>query len=142
MPAAESQIRINTLLLEREALFTRVHALEAAAAAIFGEPYPFSRPALPSDQRSKKKRPAKTKDAESKIKLRKLEEGETAYRLIYRQGNKLLTEQHDSPEVFTTLLAVQGPQLQVLSVETLDGHGTPQALLFGTAPDSVREHDQ
>ena len=45
----DQQIQINTLLLTREELFVRVHDLEQAAAAILGEPYPFPRPALPSD---------------------------------------------------------------------------------------------
>lgn len=54
MPA-DQQIQINTLLLTREELFVRVYALEQAAAAILGEPYPFTRPALPSDIRLKRK---------------------------------------------------------------------------------------
>lgn len=132
MPAAESQIRINTLLLEREALFLRVHDLEARAAAIFGEPFPFTRPALPSDKRSKKKRkPAKTKPAEPKIKIRKLEHGETTYRVTYRHGEEKFTEQYDTPEPLTTLLATQSSDLQVQSIETLDEAGLPVARLHG-----------
>lgn len=134
MLAAESQIRINTLLLEREALFVRVHELENAAHAIFGEPFPFIRPLLPSDQRSKKKRSAKTAAGETRIKLRKLEADESAYRLIYRQGGVTLTEQHAHPDALNTLLASQGAHLQVQSIETLDQAGAPQALLFGTPP--------
>lgn len=132
MPAAESQIRINTLLLEREALFLRVHDLEAQAAAIFGEPFPFTRPPLPSDKRSKKKRkPAKPKSAELKIKIRKLEPEETAYRVTYRQGEEELTEQYDTPDPLTTLLATQSPDLEVQTIETLDEAGTPVAKLHG-----------
>ena len=131
MPAADSQIRINTLLLEREALFLRVHELENAASAIFGEPFPFTRPPLPSDKRSKKKRkPAKPKSAEPKIKIRKLEPGETAYRVTYRQGEEVLTEQYDTPDPLTTLLATQSPHLQVQSIETLDDTGTPNSQLY------------
>ena len=132
MSAAESQIRINTLLLEREALFLRVHELENAAAAILGEPFPFPRHPLPSDKRSKKKRkPAKAKTADTKIKIRKLESGETAYRVTYAQGGEVLTELHDTPEPLTTLLATQSPRLKVQSIETLDEIGTPIAQLHG-----------
>lgn len=137
MPAAESQIRINTLLLEREALFVRVHELEGAIDAIFGEPFPHTRPPLPSDQRSKKKRKAKAKAADSRIKLRKLDEGETAYRLIYQQGGVTLTEQHDNADALNTLLAAQGDHLKVRSIETIDHTGTPLALLFGTSPEDL-----
>lgn len=132
MPAAESQIRINTLLLEREALFMRVYELEGAASAILGELFPFTRPPLPSDKRSKKKRkPTKAKTADTKIKIRKLEPGETTYRVTYRQGEEILTEHHDSPEPLTTLLATQGALLEVQSIETLDETGAPVAQLHG-----------
>lgn len=130
MSAAESQIRINTLLLEREALFLRVHELENSAAAILGEPFPFTRPPLPSDKRSKKKRKP-TKTADTKIKIRKLETGETAYRVTYAQGGEVITELHDTPEPLTTLLATQSPRLKVQSIETLDQTGNPIAQLHG-----------
>ena len=135
MPAAESQIRINTLLLEREALFLRVHDLEQAVDAIFGEPFPFTRPALPSDHRSKKpgKKAKPAAAAPAALKLRKLEAPETAYRVTYRQGDQVHTEEHDTPDALHTLLAAQGRQLEVRSIETLDQSGTPQARLFGTA---------
>lgn len=132
MLAAESQIRINTLLLEREALFLRVHELENAAAAILGEPFPFTRSPLPSDKRSKKKRkPTKAKTADSKIKIRKLETGETVYRVTYAQGGEIITELHDTPEPLATLLATQSARLKVQTIETLDQAGSPIAHLHG-----------
>ena len=132
MPAAESQIHINTLLLEREALFVRVHELEHAASALLGEPFPFTRPPLPSDKRSKKKRtPAKANAADTSIKLRKLEPGETTYRVTYRQGEAVHIEHHDTSVPLTTLLATQNPQLEIQSIETLDETGTPVSQLHG-----------
>ena len=134
MPDA-SQIRINALLLEREALFLRVHEIEHAASAILGEPYPFERPALPSDQRSKRK-PAKRAAAggvKEKSKLRKLDEtsGETAYRVTYRQQGQERSETHDIADGINTLLAAQSAQLQVLLIETVDAEGAVVAVLFG-----------
>src|SRR5689334_21769124 len=103
--SADSQIRINALLLQREALFVRVHEIEGAVSKLLREPYPFTRPALPSDQRVKRKAPARTAVASAKDKLRKLESDETAYRVTYRQQGQIRMETHDSPDALRTLLA-------------------------------------
>lgn len=136
----ESQIRINALLLEREALFVRVHEIERAAAVVFGEPFPFERPVLPSDFRSKRPRPKRKAVAGELTKLRKLSEesGEVAYRVTYRQHGQQRSETHDAPEALNTLLTAQGAQLQVISIETLDAEGDVITTLFGdTAPNTL-----
>lgn len=125
----EAQIRINALLLEREALFVRIHEIERAAAVLLREPYPFIRPVLPSDQRVKRKSAARGVLAHAKEKLRKLEPGEVAYRVTYRQLGQVRTETHDSVEALRTLLAAQGAQLQVHAIETLDAGGGVKATL-------------
>lgn len=139
----EPRIRINALLLQREELFVRVHDIERSVNDILGEPWPFEPPSLPSVRRSKakpaKKRaaasaPAKgAKPAAEEPKLRKLDEpaGETAYRVTYLQRGQSREEIHDTPEALQTLLAAQGAQLQVVSVETLDSQGVVIAVLFG-----------
>jgi hypothetical protein len=129
----ESQIRINTLLLEREALFVRIHEIERAASALLREPYPFTRPPLPSDQRGKRKPTARGASAGAKDKLRKLEPGETAYRVTYRQLGHARTEIHESAEALRTLLASQNAQLQVVTIETLDSRGEISATLLSGA---------
>src|SRR6218665_324093 len=101
--SADSQIRINALLLQREALFVRIHEIEGAVSALLREPYPFTRPALPSDQRVKRKAPARA--AAAKDKLRKLESDEAGYRVTYRQQGQVRVETHDSPDALRTLLA-------------------------------------
>lgn len=128
--SADSQIRINALLLQREALFVRIHEIERSVSALLREPYPFTRPALPSDQRAKRKtagRPA----AVAKDKLRKLEPDETGYRVTYRQQGQVRVEIHDSPDALRTLLAAQGAQLEVQLIETVDSTGTTKAVLLG-----------
>jgi hypothetical protein len=128
--SAASHIRINALLLQREALFVRVHEIEGAVSALLREPYPFTRPALPSDQRGKKKSPARTTAATgAKDKLRKLEPDETAYRVTYRQQGQVRVETHDSPDALRTLLAAQSAQLEVQLIETIDSSGTVKAVL-------------
>ena len=123
MPA-ESQIRINTLLLEREALFLRVHELEGTVSAIFGEPYPFERPPLPSDSRRKGKAKPRKAKADATIKLRKLAPDEVAYLVTYLDHENEKTEAHDTPDPLITLLATQSKTLQVQAIATIDGNGT------------------
>lgn len=125
----DSQIRINALLLEREALFVRIHEIERAASALLREPYPFARPVLPSDQRGKKKSSARAAAPAAKDKLRKLDDGESAYRVTYRQQGQVRVETHDSFDALRTLLAAQSAQLQVQSIETLDDTGAVKAVL-------------
>jgi hypothetical protein len=133
--AADSQIRINALLLQREALFVRVHEIEQATAAIFGEPYPFTRPALPSDHRGKRKPSARPGSSATKDKpLRKLEADEVAYRVTYRQLGQTRTETHDSPDALRTLLASQSEQLQVLIIETITADGASKNIHHSSAP--------
>ena len=129
MPA-DSQIRVNALLLQREALFVRIHEIEGAVSKLLREPYPFTRPALPSDQRVKRKTPARPAAASAKDKLRKLEPDETAFRVTYRQQGQERVEIHDSPDALRTLLAAQNAQLQVHRIETIDAAGNAKAVLF------------
>ena len=133
----DQQIRINELLLQREELFLRIHAAETEAARILGEPWPFTRPPLTSDRRGKRKpgaplpsagtpRPPKpAADA-----LRRLEDGETAYRVTYRQFSQTLVETHHDFAALANLLASQAAQLQVLRLETLDAEGAVKAVLL------------
>jgi hypothetical protein len=130
--SADSQIRINALLLQREALFVRVHEIESAVSKLLREPYPFTRPALPSDQRVKRKAAVRTPAAGAKDKLRKLEPDETGYRVTYRQQGQIRVETHDSPDALRTLLAAQSAQLEVQLIETVDNAGTVKAVLHGT----------
>jgi len=133
--SADSLIRTNALLLQREALFVRIHEIERSVSSLLREPYPFTRPALPSDQRVKRKTPARSTAASAKDKLRKLDPDadETGYRVTYRQQGQVRVELHDSPDALRTLLAAQGAQLEVLLVETIDSTGTTKVVLHGNA---------
>ena len=135
----DQQIQINTLLLTREELFVRVHDLEQAAAAILGEPYPFTRPALPSDAKLKRKptSPATPRSATpaspvalARDSLRRLEGLETAYRVTYRRFGQVVTEDHDDLDALRTLLSSQGANLSVSRVETIDLGGRIKAVLL------------
>lgn len=138
----EPRIRINALLLQREELFVRVHDIERSVNDILGEPWPFEPPSLPSMRRSKAK-PAKKRAAASppakgakppaeEPKLRKLDEqtGETAYRVTYLQRGQSREEIHDTPEALQTLLAAQGAQLRVVSIDAVDAQGQTTARIY------------
>ena len=125
-------IRLNQLLLEREAQFVRVYDLEQAAAKLLGEPYPFSKPALPSDGARGKRKPAAVPRGQpgGLNRLRRLEDGETAYRVTYRQFGQTVTEEHEALEAIRTLVASQAAQLQVLEVATLGRDGGVKDVVF------------
>jgi hypothetical protein len=135
---ADQQIPINTLLLAREELFVRVYELEQAAAAILGEPYPFTRPALPSDVRLKRKPTPRLPErsagfpppSAARESLRRIEGLETAYRVTYRRFGQVVTEDHDDLDALRTLLASQGAHLTVTRIETIDLGGRTQAVLI------------
>ena len=135
---ADQQIPINTLLLTREELFVRVYELEQAAAAILGEPYPFKRPALPSDVRLKRKPTPRLPErsagfpppSAARESLRRIEGLETAYRVTYRRFGQVVTEDHDDLDALRTLLASQGAHLTVTRIETIDLDGRTQAVLI------------
>lgn len=130
------QIRINELLLEREELFLRIHQLETKAAELLGEPYPFVRPVLPSDQKPRRKAPAGRgrENAPAKpVQLRMLEAEEKAYRVVYEQYGKREEELHYDVGAIGNLMASQGATLSLLSVEAVDKQGQVTALLFGAS---------
>jgi hypothetical protein len=127
----DQQIAINALLLQREELFVRIHDLETAASAILGEPYPFTRPELPSDERGKRK--ASSRPVAARDLVRRLEGRETAFRVTYRRFGQSVQEVHDDPDALRTLLASQGANLQVTRLETIDLGGRTKAVLLDRA---------
>jgi hypothetical protein len=129
-------LRLNQLLLEREALFVQVHDLEQAAARLLGEPYPFIKPPLPSDLRRKPKAATRPSSA-ARSGLRPLEEGETVFRVTYRHRDREVTEEHDDLSALRSLWAAQGARLSVLRVETLSADRGVNAVLYVAPAESV-----
>ena len=167
--ATPRQILVNQLLLEREALWVRVHEIEREAAKWLGEPYPFERPELPSDRKKKRRAAvgpaapgsagagrgdaaARADRAEGELPgsgavstggaeaaelprapveaLRRLEEGETSYRVSYAAHGRATTEVHDAFEAVRVAVASQGAQLRLTRIETLDAAGAVRTTLF------------
>ena len=141
--ATTQQIRLNELLLEREALFVRVYACEQAAEKLLGGPYPWERPALPSDRRAKRTAGAVKGGSVAREPLRRLEPGEVAFRVTYRNFGREVSEEHEDVEALRGLLASQTAQLRVLRVETIgaDG-GTKVATLLDVQPGWSRNQER
>ncbi len=151
--ATPRQILVNQLLLEREALWVRVHEIEREAAKWLGEPYPFERPELPSD-RKKKRRTAAAATSSAAVDrtdgthgvttdagttesvgataeaLRRLEPGEAGYRVTYVTHGRGATEEHDELDALRVMVGSQGATLRVTRIETVDENGTVRATLF------------
>ncbi len=151
----DRQIRVNELLLQREELFLRIHAAETEITRLLRGPYPFTKPALPSDRRSKRKSGAAApasvseffasaapppaplaaeKNPSAADTLRRLADGEAAYRVTYLQFNREVVETHSDFAALATLLASQTAHLRVRKIETLDGAGAPRTVLFESTP--------
>ena len=144
--ASANQARINELLLEREELFVRIHLAEKRAAELFGEPYPFERPTLPSDQKAKRKPAsprAKEPGAMKPVHLRSLGEAEGIYRVIYEQCGRVQEELHRDAAALTLLLTCQSQGLRVLRIEIVDTKGAVSALVYSFSDSGIgmsREH--
>jgi hypothetical protein len=126
----DQQIRINELLLQREELFLRVHAIEQEAARILGVLPPLPRPALPSDARKRRPAPSRPAAPAAPASIRKLDTHEAAYRVTYRQFEREHIETHADASAVATLLACQTATLRVTRIETLDATGAASAVLL------------
>jgi hypothetical protein len=119
--STEELIAINSLLIEREAEFARVHSIEAEISALLGAEYPFDPPAvtIPSTikkKASKAKRAAKA----APIKIRRLVAGEVAYRFTWIDKGQTVTNELTELKAVDALINDSLPGMKLLKVETLD----------------------
>lgn len=133
MPAStEELIAINSLLIQREAAFARVHELEQKIDQLLGDNYPFEAPsvALPS---ALKKKPAKANKAERKaapFKPRRLNENEVGYRISSQDRGQNTQQELTDLRLIEALLAETLPDMKILKIETIDLAGTAIETLF------------
>ncbi len=130
-------MRVDRLLLAREAELARIHAIEGEIESILGQPYPFDPPpaGLPSLARRKtRKRPAARKAkrasaAQAAPPVRPLRPGETAYRVTFTGADDTPhIETHYDAEALGAFLAALAPA--VLRIETVDAEGgTVEAII-------------
>jgi hypothetical protein len=130
--STEELIAINSLLIEREAVFARVHTLESRMSCLLGEPYPFEAPAvtLPSSIKkmaSKSKKAAKQK---APLKPRRLNDNEVAYRLSWRDKGQAVAQELTDLRSIVALFQESLPGMKLLQIETIDLNGAVIEQLF------------
>lgn len=131
---AQQRIALQELLLQREALYARVHAIETEINEIFGDTYPLPPPDVDVAQPGVKRKPAtspKSKPSKAKpSRLRPLETKEKAYRVRYQEDSGVADEIHTDRKAVDALLQSPLTQTMLRSVETIDEQGSVQEILF------------
>lgn len=119
--STEELIAINSLLIEREAEFARVHSIEAQISELLGAEYPFDPPEVIVPSTIKKK-PIKAKKAAkvAPLKIRRLADGEIAYRFTWIDKGQTVTNELTELKAVDTLIGDALPGMKLLKVETLD----------------------
>jgi hypothetical protein len=119
--STEELIAINSLLIEREAEFARVHSIEAQMAELLGAPYPLEPPEVIVPSTIKKKATKATRAAKVKpLKVRRLAEGEVAYRFTWIDKGQTVINELTELKTVETLIHDTLPGMKLLKIETLD----------------------
>ena len=128
----EELIAINRLLIEREAELARVHIAESRINALLGADYPFEAPRvdLPSSLRRKVSKLKKAKAKTAKVKPRRLNEGEVAYRVTWEAKGQTTEQTASELKQVDALLEEPLPGMRLLKIETVDLDGQLVETLF------------
>lgn len=119
--STEELIAINSLLIEREAEFARVHAIETQISELLGAPYPFEPPevTIPSTIKKKPTKAKKTTQA-APLKVRRLTPEEAAYRFTWLDKGQNVSNEVTDLRAVEALIYDVLPGMKLLRVETLD----------------------
>ena len=119
--STEELIAINSLLIEREAEFARVHSIEAQISELLGAEYPFAPPEVIVPSTIKKKPTKAKKAAKAKpLKVRRLASGEVGYRFTWIDKGQTVTNELTELKAVDALIQDALPGMKQLKVETLD----------------------
>jgi hypothetical protein len=131
--STEELIAINSLLIEREAEFARVHSIEAEISALLGAEYPFEPPEVTIPSTIKKK-PSKTKRSakEAPIKVRRLVDGEVAYRFTWIDKGQTVSSELTELKAVDNLINDTLPGMKLLKIETLDFDSATVQVLYAS----------
>jgi hypothetical protein len=122
MPAStEELIAINSLLIEREAEFARVHLIEAQISSLLGAQYPFEPPKVTVPSTIKKKAKKTTRATKvAPIKVRRLASDEIAYRFTWIDRGQTIISELTELKTVSTLISDPLPGMKLLKIETLN----------------------
>lgn len=118
----EEHIAINSLLIEREAAFARVHSIESQIQQLMGADYPFQAPGveLPSAIKKQATKPKQAKKKVAKVKTRRLGEGEAGYKLTFVENGDTTERITVDLKQIQTLLNDPLPGVRLLRIDTVD----------------------
>jgi hypothetical protein len=134
--STEERIATTGMLIEREAVYARVAEIETEINQLFQGAYPFPAPESipPSLSKRKAKQAPKAKAAKPPgapvIKLRRLREGECAYRYVWLAKGAEQNATSIDARLVETFIKSPPPGIQILRVETVDIESIPQETLY------------
>ena len=120
MPDPAAQVKINALLMQREAAFIRIWEIEQRLPQILGQPFPLTIPVDLPSRRPPRKAGAKPRPADARPRIRsQLREGETAWLITYRHRGEVHQRLETSPDTIRDLAGIDTPFLQILRIDTV-----------------------
>ena len=129
--STEELIAINSLLIEREAEFARVHSIEEQISALLGAEYPFAPPEVTIPSTIKKKASKAARAAKvAPIKIRRKASGEVAYRFIWIDKGQTVINELTETKAVDSLINDSLPGMKLLKVETLDFDSAVVEILY------------
>ncbi|WP_309400359.1 hypothetical protein [Cerasicoccus maritimus] len=128
----QQRIKLQELLLQREALYARIAQTEAQINEILGDEYPLPPPPVEVAQYGKPKKAAKKKKPSkaAAIRLRALEGQETAYRICYQASANMADEAHEDRKAITSYLEAPMAAHLIERIETIDATGAALDSIF------------
>lgn len=128
--STHKRIALEELLLRREALYARVHAIESEVNRIFGDQYPLPPPPVEVATAVTKRKPLKAASQSSPFRLRELSTDESAYRVRYQPGAGATHELHTDRKAVEALLQSPMASALVQSIETVGAEGHVRAIIY------------
>lgn len=125
-------VAINGLLIDRETCYAEVNRIEMAVSDILGQAYPFPPPTseLPS-KITRKATPGKKRPSPKPLpKIRRLQDGEQAYRVTTHEQGQTRQQSLRDFSPFAELFANPLPSYRITRIETIRDQGELAALLW------------
>ncbi|EDY81530.1 hypothetical protein VDG1235_1148 [Verrucomicrobiia bacterium DG1235] len=115
-------VAVNSLLIERETTLADLNHIETSISGILGQPYPFATPqaALPSATKRKRAKAKKLPKKKGPPKIRRLKDGEFAYRVTLVENGEQKTHDLLDFAPFQSLLATPLPHHRIQSIHTIN----------------------
>ncbi|MCH6255645.1 hypothetical protein MLD52_03745 [Puniceicoccaceae bacterium K14] len=120
-------VAINSLLIKRESELSRLSQIERSVSEILGQRYPFEAPKepLPSTQKRKATKAKKRPKAKKTPKIRRLKQGEIAYRVTTLEHGEPKEQDLIDVSSLQALLENPLPHCRIQTIHTISEDLTP-----------------